>query len=268
MILLKGFIYCVTCKITYKCYFGQTSRNIFERWKQHVKDALFKDTSNHKFHRAIRKYGAENFIIEEVMFVESSTKKGLKCKLDYLEQHFIRRYDTKRNGYNSTWGGDGTLGCHWKISEIGRQNISKGHKGLKFSDEHRRKISESKKGHFVSIEVKNKISKAHKGKKLSKETLEKLSKARKGMKFSDEHRRKISESHKGNKNGFYGKHHSIETKLKMSKPILEFSENNEFKRKWTSISKIKVSLNVSRNTIRKAIRNKILLRNSYWKYEK
>ena len=51
------------------------------------------------------------------------------------------------------------------------------------------------------------------GKKASKETREKLSKAHSNI--SDETRRKISEACKGEKNGFYGKHHSEEAKLKM-----------------------------------------------------
>ncbi|KKN64636.1 hypothetical protein LCGC14_0489660 [marine sediment metagenome] len=48
-----------------------------------------------------------------------------------------------------------------------------------------------------------------------KDTREKLRKAATGRKASDETRRKMSESNKGDKNGFYGRKHSEETKLKM-----------------------------------------------------
>jgi group I intron endonuclease len=59
-----GHIYCVTCLLTGKLYFGQTVTPIGDRWVRHLSSS--KKGSNHKFHRAIRKYGAENFIVEEV----------------------------------------------------------------------------------------------------------------------------------------------------------------------------------------------------------
>lgn len=105
----KGYIYCVTCLKNGKSYFGQTVRPIKVRWRQHVVSA--NNGSDHKFHRAIRKYGSKNFTIEEVISVEASSLQALKAKLDFLERHFIQKYDTRRNGYNTTDGGEGTLGA-------------------------------------------------------------------------------------------------------------------------------------------------------------
>ena len=101
-------IYLVTCELTGKWYFGQTIKSIQSRFNEHFRSA--QRGSDHKFHRAIRKYGEENFLVEEVMFVEAPTKDALKRKLDFLEQHFIQKFDTFRNGYNSTWGGESKLG--------------------------------------------------------------------------------------------------------------------------------------------------------------
>lgn len=163
----RGIIYCVTCLNNGKPYFGQTVRPIKARWRQHVVSA--NNGSDHKFHRAIRKYGSKNFTIEEVISVEASSLQALKAKLDFLERHFIQKYDTRRNGYNTTDGGEGTLGASWTLSEEARRNISRGHMGRKQSLETRRKISESNMGHVGAF---------------------------RGKKFSEEHRKNLSISHK------------------------------------------------------------------------
>ncbi len=117
----NGHIYCIICLPTEKWYFGQTVGSISDRWIRHLSSV--KKGSDHKFHRAIRKYGEENFLVEEVMFVEASTKEALKKKLDFLERYFIQKFDTKNSGYNSTDGGDyGTAGM--KMSEEAKKKIS------------------------------------------------------------------------------------------------------------------------------------------------
>lgn len=118
-----GHIYCVTCLPTGKLYFGQTVMSIERRFGKHISKALRNPQC--KFHRAIRKYGVENFTVEEVMWVEAPTKQALKAKLDFLEIHFIQKFDTRRNGYNETDGGEGSL-------------------GVQLSNETKRKISEKK----------------------------------------------------------------------------------------------------------------------------
>lgn len=85
-----------------------------------------KDNADTKFYRAVRKYGKENFIIEQI---DSATTQE---ELDEKEIYWIKKYDAINNGYNSKdskgkCGGD-TLSHH-----PNKHNISK-------------KISESKKG--------------------------------------------------------------------------------------------------------------------------
>jgi len=90
-------IYCHT--LNEKKYVGYTSKILEERLQDHIEEAL--DGSDRHFHRAIRKYGVEN-IISEVL-ADSSNKDDAKR----LEENFIEKLDTFKNGYNMTRGGDG-----------------------------------------------------------------------------------------------------------------------------------------------------------------
>ncbi len=81
-------------------------------------------------------------------------------------------------------------------------------------------------GKHLSEDVKQKISEAHKGNHLSEEIRKKISKANKNP--SEETRKKMGEANRGENNGmygvnqtgsknpFYGKHHSEESKHRMS----------------------------------------------------
>ena len=122
--MFNGRIYCITCLVNGKMYIGQTVRPIEKRFQAHLsKTQRGKD---YKISRAIRKYGEENFIVEEVLTVFAPTKEILKKKLDYVEMRLIKKLETHKCGYNSTDGGEGTL-------------------GLKLSEHAIRKMAESKK---------------------------------------------------------------------------------------------------------------------------
>ena len=160
-----GHIYCIRCLANGKLYIGQTVKSLNRRFNQHIAEA--KRGGRTKLHRAIRKYGEENFTVEEVMWVEAPTKQALKAKLDFLEIHFIQKFDTRRNGYNTGEGGEGhsqdahpLYGKH-RSREV-REKISRSLKGRPLSPEHRRHISQTEKGKFVSEETRRKISEARK----------------------------------------------------------------------------------------------------------
>lgn len=90
-------IYKVTNKINGKVYIGQ-SVDIGRRWRQHM---TAEDDSY--FHKAIQKYGVENF---EWEVIEQCKKKDL----DEREVYWIEYYDSFNKGYNRTKGGDGVSG--------------------------------------------------------------------------------------------------------------------------------------------------------------
>lgn len=92
---MKGIIYKITNKVNGKSYIGQTRYTLEFRWRQHIHK---KD--NTYFHNAIRKYGAENFNAEIIEEVDVS-------KLDEREIFYIAKYNTFKEGYNLTIGGDG-----------------------------------------------------------------------------------------------------------------------------------------------------------------
>lgn len=92
---MKGIIYKITNKVNNKSYIGQTRYTLEFRWRQHQHK---KD--NTYFHNAIKKYGIENFNLE--ILEECSIEN-----LDSREIYYISKYDTFKNGYNLTIGGDG-----------------------------------------------------------------------------------------------------------------------------------------------------------------
>ncbi len=97
-----GHIYKVTNKVNGKVYIGQTMREIFIRWKEHVRYSSYDDLDYKSLlYYAIRKYGADSFSIEEIEECEDS-------KLDEREQYWIDFYHSCEDGYNINIGGQGT----------------------------------------------------------------------------------------------------------------------------------------------------------------
>ncbi len=102
-------LYKWTNRINEKAYIGWTSRGYRTRWLAH--QSLTRRGSMNAFHCAIRKYGPENFDGEVL-----TSAKTLEEAKD-LESQLIRKFDTYKNGYNMTLGGDGIIGGTWKLTE-------------------------------------------------------------------------------------------------------------------------------------------------------
>lgn len=127
--------------------------------------------------------------------------------------------------------------------------------------------------------VKDKIRKKLTGMKKSEESIEKMRIAQRGKNIGD-------------KNPFYNKKHTDESKIKMSKaiknrfnekeiieklseiknklkkPLLQFDMNEKFIREWDSVSRIKRELNFDRKTIKLACDGKYKQAYGFiWKYK-
>ena len=156
------FIYKITNIVNGKIYVGQTVKNIKYRWSSHSNPS-----SNCKaISSAIRKYGKENFTIEEIDGANSLSE------LNYLEKHYICLYNSLApNGYNIRKGG-GSGGRYCKD------------------------FTNPMQGKKHSYESKDKMRKSHLGKKLTQEVKDKMSKTQMklrtnlGRRFSEEVRLK------------------------------------------------------------------------------
>ncbi len=97
------FVYLVSNIVTGKRYVGKTEAKISARWKQHIWLAGHGGTT--PFARAIRKYGADQFMVSELAEVDNS------ADLRLLEAQFIAALSSKcPDGYNLTDGGEGCRG--------------------------------------------------------------------------------------------------------------------------------------------------------------
>lgn len=96
-------IYKYQNSINQKIYIGK-AQDIAQRVRDHRYNASNPERDNCVFHKALRKYGEENFIFEIVEECDKSI-------LDEREQYWIAYYNSQLpNGYNMTSGGDGGQG--------------------------------------------------------------------------------------------------------------------------------------------------------------
>lgn len=95
-----GLIYIITNDFNDKVYIGQTTTNINTRFNQHCKKCVLA-SRHHKLQNAIKKYGKNNFHIQEL---ENNIPID---ELNRKEIEYIEKYNSFNNGYNSTKGGDG-----------------------------------------------------------------------------------------------------------------------------------------------------------------
>ena len=93
-----GIIYIITNDFNSKVYIGQTQRTLEERWKEHKREKCSINEHNMLIKRAILKYGEQHFKLKELE----------RCAIEDLnarEIYYISLYDSYKNGYNLTRGG-------------------------------------------------------------------------------------------------------------------------------------------------------------------
>ena len=89
------WIYKITNIQNNKIYIGQTIRPIKDRFNRHMTDALNNVIDTH-FARAIRKYGRDSFVYEEIDTAQNQNE------LNQKEQYWINYYNSIEYGYNET----------------------------------------------------------------------------------------------------------------------------------------------------------------------
>lgn len=156
-----GRIYCITHKETGRVYIGQTVSSVAQRWASHKSQSVCV-----LLHRAIVKYGADAFSVQEIDTAYS------KDELDELEIFYIGMYgSTKRpNGFNLMSGG--SFGKH--------------------SDESKQKMSVSVCKAYENPEFKAKLSAAKLGVKHTPERVANVVAALTGKKASDKAKKSLS----------------------------------------------------------------------------
>ena len=113
----KYIVYKITCRCNNKYYVGQTYHTLQQRLQEHFSTARSGVVT--KFYNAIRKYGEENFFIEELDVAKTQDE------LNEKEYYWIKKLDAVNSGLNSKnalgkCGGD-TLSNHPNKEEISRK---------------------------------------------------------------------------------------------------------------------------------------------------
>lgn len=135
-----------------KIYIGQTVDEQ-RRISQHKWQA--KNNPKDYFHRALAKYGFNNFKYEVLFYTKSNCKENLKVVLDAMEKYYIRKYQSKVKGYNLTDGGEGILNASTET----RDKIRKANLGRRQSTTTIQKISSTLKESYASGKIKVKGAK-------------------------------------------------------------------------------------------------------------
>lgn len=216
----KYEVYLITNKLNNKRYVGQviSSRGYLKRYNEHVYESLHTPTNsckvNHSktyLHKAIKKYGVENF---EIKLIEDNIDEN---NIDARESYWISYYDSfiKNGGYNMTTGGQGMH--NYKFDEKTLENISQKVKSY-WKD-----LKENHKDDYDKW--CQHLSDINKGRVRSEETKDKLS--------------EYAKQRVGKLNPFYGREHNDNTKKAISesnsKRVGMFSLNNVLLKEFSSI---------------------------------
>lgn len=151
-------IYKITNTVNGKIYIGQTINTLNRRWSAHKLTANDLTNTTHLY-SAMRKYGIENFTIEPLAYCDTLHD------LNFLEEAFIKKFDTVNNGYNILHGGNNRKHSEESISKMKGKHLGiKPTLGMKMSEETKDKLRKAKLGKVMDNTVKHKISKSMSGK--------------------------------------------------------------------------------------------------------
>jgi hypothetical protein len=115
-------IYCLTFKTSGKKYIGFTGVGVINRIHKHYTNAGYGIDSH--LYRAIRLYGIEDVSIS-ILFETENKEEALK-----KEKDFITEFNTIKEGYNESNGGNGGWSVPENKIEIWKKSIKKRTQGL------------------------------------------------------------------------------------------------------------------------------------------
>jgi group I intron endonuclease len=139
------FLYKITNTVNNKCYIGFTSLSVEQRFRTHIKNSKYK-RNNQKLYNAIRKYGVDKFIVEQIYQGIDALQK---------EDEFIKKYKAE---YNMTEGGNNPplqTGNKWNMTEEAKAKLRKPKPPR--TPEHAEKIASQLRGRKLSKEHIQKI---------------------------------------------------------------------------------------------------------------
>jgi group I intron endonuclease len=201
----QAFVYCITCTVTGKRYFGICASKVQRRWRRHCNSAAANKPRNRNcpaLHGAIRKYGEQAFTIKTIY---EAVNWFEACK---VERGLIAQHGTLAPlGYNLTSGGEGRLGVRMSAEECLARSVRA--RGRKLSAEHKAKLIAASKGRVAAPGTRAILSAKAKARMSSPEAREFVSRVNRGRKPTPEQLQKMAESQRGRK-------HSEETRAKMS----------------------------------------------------
>lgn len=219
-------VYQIQSKTKPKRIYIGSAVNIYRRWNEHRRLLLLNQHHSPKLQNHYNKYGIDDLVFS-ILVDGLNEDRLLKAEQDFL--------DALNPFFNICPRAGNCLGM--KLSKEAKAKISESNRRRIISQETKEKMRVALTGKTHSDEAREKMSKKRKGKKFSEDHKQKIREANKGKVFTEEHRKRLSESrkkriiteetkrrlsvsHKGEKNSFFGKHHSEESKQKRRNTIL------------------------------------------------
>lgn len=235
-------IYIHTSKITGKSYVGYTltKKTAERRWLEHCKNA--DEGSDCVFHKAIRKYGKEEWL-HEILQQQVNSEDVLEVEKFWIKE---KRSHCSESGYNMTFGGDGCVGL--AISKETKAKMSQSHKGKKISDAAKEKLREKATGRKLEPASREKVGAA---------TVQRFS----SIEFREMHSARTKEA-------MQNLDAAAREKLRSrQRPVEKFTQDGIFIERYSSVSAAALSVNVTATAIGSCVSGKSRTCKGFvWKY--
>lgn len=251
---MKGIIYKWTCNVSGKSYIGQTVNE-----KRREKDFLTEGSyAGEKIDNARKKYGlSEDVWTKEVLkrlWCKDGKENELRERLNFWERYYVELFDTFKNGYNSTNGGD----CDFSEEVIAEMRKRSKERWNILSNENKEVlIKKSKEGYnkwrssVSDVEFYRRVVDCHRGHSIGRAIHS--SKLNRGKNRSEEVKKRLSSINKG--------------KNQIGYKVYKYSENKcELIKEYNSILEAAQSIGVSTETLSK--HNNCNYQGFYWEIEK